>query len=336
MKLAWFALALVLTIGLYRPVLSAPFVYEDSNWTAAIASVDSHAAWSWDVPSRDLTMRTYVWQYQQGGLNPSSFHAVNVLLHLIIGLLVAALAHRITGDLHAGIFAGIVFLWHPLNSQAVSYVSARTDLLMTLFLLLSTLAVIGRSKIEWALLPVTIGAALLSKESAIVLVVLLPWAWYCVKGGSRYLIGGSIGAVLVAILFADRFWFALNVEQPAAMLDHFGIQAAGFWRLVGLFLVPVGLSIDPDPWALPVFLRLLAITGVITLGILCLAMRKRSPVIAFGLGWALLSVCHRFLAVSAGEPLHEHQFFNSMVGLSVIAGALLASMTSSSGDLSHA
>jgi hypothetical protein len=110
------------------------------------------------------------------------------------------------------------------------------------------------------------------------------------------------------------------VSEVARMGEHVSIQATGVWRALSLFLLPVGLSIAPDPWSVPVLMRWAAVVGLAVMALVAVVVRKRLPGVALALGWVMLSVSPRFLAVSAGEPLHEHQVYVAMVGLSVLAG----------------
>lgn len=304
-----------MTVGIYAAVVSMPMVYEDHNWAGELQPERGPLS-PWDIPSRSLTMRSFVWNQQIDGLNPRGFHAVNLALHLLVGLLVWRLAGLVTGDSRAAVFAALVMLWHPLNSQAVSYVSARTDLLMTACVLS---AVIGLLVCRW-IVPFAVLGALVSKESGVAVFALLFWSWIALKGWSwRVMAVALVGLVLVA-LSAERLWFALNLSDWRSMGEHVAIQATGFWRALALFVVAVGLSIDPDPWSAPVALQWASVAGVAMLAGLAVCMRERLPVLAFGLGWAVLAVSPRFVAVAQGEPIHEHHLYLPMAGLSVLAG----------------
>ncbi len=79
----------------------------------------------------------YVW-----GLEESFMHLGNVLLHLINTFFVFAITRRASAllDLHAPfapLAAAAFFAVHPLNSEAVNWISGRTDPLAAVFVLLS-------------------------------------------------------------------------------------------------------------------------------------------------------------------------------------------------------
>ncbi|KAL7574938.1 hypothetical protein ACA910_010762 [Epithemia clementina (nom. ined.)] len=85
------------------------------------------------VPGADRTVGTY------------SFHVANVLLHgMVSGLVTEAAAFvfhaKRTEDLIAQITTGFLFGLHPVHSEAVSNVTSRGELFMSLFFLLSFLS----------------------------------------------------------------------------------------------------------------------------------------------------------------------------------------------------
>ena len=89
-----------------------------------------------------LTLVSYQFDYLIGGLNPTLFHATNILLHGINAALVMGLLWLLTKHRTAAIFGGLLFLVHPLNTEAVVWVAGRKDLLSTGFFLGSLIAFI--------------------------------------------------------------------------------------------------------------------------------------------------------------------------------------------------
>jgi Tfp pilus assembly protein PilF len=126
---------------------------------------------------RPLTTLTFFLDAQVWGLRPAGFHLTNVLLHVAVSLLVLVLARRLTGDLTAGAVAGSLFALHPVHVESVAFVSGRTDILATLFVLLALLAwdTWGRTgrRLAWAGALGSAAAALAAKEVAVVLPLLL-------------------------------------------------------------------------------------------------------------------------------------------------------------------
>ncbi len=98
--------------------------------------------------------------------SPTGFHVTNVLLHAVNGLLVFALARRVM-TIRAAALAAALFIVHSSNQEAVYWVSARFDLLATLFVLATVLLATRDRAVFVGASLATFGLALLSKEAAL-------------------------------------------------------------------------------------------------------------------------------------------------------------------------
>ena len=100
-------------------------------------------------PSRAVTFATFAIDRAVAGNDPTFHRAVNLAIHLAAALLVFALVRsafrspRLRGSALApeawavGLVAGLLFVAHPIQTQAVTYVVQRLASLATLFYLLS-------------------------------------------------------------------------------------------------------------------------------------------------------------------------------------------------------
>ena len=149
---AWiFVLFCVLGLVLYGRVLNAPFFWDDhkmilENWTIRDLSAVENIWNEIDYPkSCFLTFLTFAVNYHIGGYEPFGYHLVNVGLHVFNAffffLFVAQLFQtpvmrydeRSTEPGHFALFTALIFLAHPLQTQAVSYIWSRTELLAGFF-----------------------------------------------------------------------------------------------------------------------------------------------------------------------------------------------------------
>jgi protein O-mannosyl-transferase len=150
--------------AVYGWFLHAPFIFDDIPCIVNNPSI-MHLSPLWgDTPGsgplwppqdfttagRPLVNLTLAMNVGYGGLDPAGFHFFNVLLHVFTSLLVWVVVRRtLTLDYFQGRFRHVAdplallvaILWavHPLQTEAVEYVSQRTELLMGLFYL-ATLA----------------------------------------------------------------------------------------------------------------------------------------------------------------------------------------------------
>ena len=84
-----------------------------------------------------LTWLSLMLDYDRFGLNPSGFHLMNLLLHLINTVLLFRLLRRMTGASWESAFVAALFALHPLHVESVAWASARKDTLSMLLLLLA-------------------------------------------------------------------------------------------------------------------------------------------------------------------------------------------------------
>ena len=138
-------LALIVLIGaaIYLPALSASFHLDDSpsiRDNAAIRHLgDLRAIWSF-WPTRFFTYLSLALNFHFSQLDPLPYHAANVAIHLANALLVYALSRRLfPGRAAVALLSSLVFLCHPLQTQAVTYVVQRATSLAAFFYLFSVL-----------------------------------------------------------------------------------------------------------------------------------------------------------------------------------------------------
>lgn len=124
---------------------------------------------------RPLTIVSYYIDSSVLQLPAEAMHLENILIHLANTLLVFVVGSMLFSSssccVERSFAAAIVFGMHPLNVEAVSWISGRTDLLATLFGLVATLAVF-RFTVSGGFLWLWLGALLclvgsLAKETAL-------------------------------------------------------------------------------------------------------------------------------------------------------------------------
>lgn len=73
------------------------------------------------------------------GINPSGYHATNLLLHTINVILLFLVLYRMTAHIRRSGIVAAVFALHPLHVESVAWIAERKDVLCTFFLLLTLL-----------------------------------------------------------------------------------------------------------------------------------------------------------------------------------------------------
>src|SRR5207245_1043887 len=117
--------------------------------------------------------------YALGGQNVWGFHLVNLLLHLLNGVLIYILAKEIFSRASSelpvdglALLASLFFIVHPVQTESVTYISSRSELLSTLFYIIAVFLFIRKQpeKIGFGFCLVTAAILVLAlgaKETAI-------------------------------------------------------------------------------------------------------------------------------------------------------------------------
>lgn len=146
----------VLAVGVYLPAVHGPFIFDDFSTLIGPQGVLAKAAqdpWSLLQGHRPLADVSFVMNAWITGDSPASFRLVNVAMHILAGLVLLDLVRRTLAsprfemrwvNLATPLAAVIAGLWlvHPLQTQAVTYLSQRSEIMATLcmFIALDALA----------------------------------------------------------------------------------------------------------------------------------------------------------------------------------------------------
>ncbi|OGP14932.1 MAG: hypothetical protein A2052_05380 [Deltaproteobacteria bacterium GWA2_54_12] len=140
----------LLAAVVYSNTFTASFQFDDHLYV--IDYCRTHALSSFFPPhgTRYLTYLTFALNYLAGGLNPAGYHIVNLFIHIINGVLVYLLAMSLIRSprlaekglpaFHIALLAALLFIAHPVQTEAVTYITQRFASLATLFYLLALTA----------------------------------------------------------------------------------------------------------------------------------------------------------------------------------------------------
>lgn len=138
------SLVLIFLLGalLYAHVLTGPFLYDDVteilanprvHRLSAIPGLIAGEFWrdtpGWPSLHRPVTAATIPPLFILGEGAPWPFHLANMILHGLVSCLLAAIVMRLSGHRVAAVVAGVLFAVHPVHTEAVAWVSGRSELL---------------------------------------------------------------------------------------------------------------------------------------------------------------------------------------------------------------
>jgi len=145
--LLWLAAILALTFAVYVPCLDNELTSWDDNGYVTENVLVAHPSFIglMTVPQcgnyHPLTMASLALNFRLSGLNPASYHWLNLLLHLANTALVFFLVRALSGEgVWTTVATALFFGIHPMHVESVAWVAERKDVLYAFFYLLALLA----------------------------------------------------------------------------------------------------------------------------------------------------------------------------------------------------
>ena len=214
---------------------------------------------------RPFLFFTFAVNYAISGVKPLGYHLVNNLIHIANAILLFVVLKRLFKKEYLAFLVSLIFLIHPLQTEAVTYVAGRGDLLVALFMLLGIwffLESQERRHILYRTLTIlSLALALLSRETAIVLPILLLVVYISTLSKDSFLKSVKNGLVKTWPYFATVFVYGilrltvlnfLNTlnfyTQPNPYSEHLYIRFFTFLSTLltyfKLLIVPIGLHME--------------------------------------------------------------------------------------------
>ncbi len=288
---------------------------------------------------RPVRFVSFALDYSIAGESPAYFHFSNLVYHLLCGLAVFFLLRR-WGTARAAAVCAAIWVLHPVNSDAVAYISGRRDVLSSLLYVLAFLQLIPRSAEELRLRRIGFGILLLllafnTKEMAVTLPAMVAvaalldtgsagravrriptWSWLALVGLAAAFVLQR--GVLSSHSHMQGLWWGnsviSNFATALALIPRYAELA--FWpaRLIGDYhheTIPLASSFSD----LRSLLGLAILVGVVVA--IVFAVRKGHRPVAMGLTWlvvALTPVMHLF---PHHELFAEHYLYLPLIGLMI-------------------
>lgn len=370
-------LIIIYGVMIYSNSFSVPFVLDDVTSVWANESVKS---FSLSPKSRVLGELSFALNYRLNGLDPFGYHLVNLILHISNSILVYILVQVIFKtpiiDSYRGQFgskygsvsqltgfaAALIFVSHPLQTQAVTYVSQRVALLAATGYLgavvcygISRLEISRITSILLLLLSVLFAVAgILSKENAITVpfsIIFFEYTFFrsAFKDRLKNIVWYIVPLLVIPALLLARIGFTPDfIGQLGKMtaeggapdrLSYFLTQFPVVLSYIRLFLMPIGQNLDHDvqihdslfdPVVLICASLLLILAGI---GFRLWINGRKTSVTAgpwnllagFGIGWFFITISVESGFIPIRDVMFEHRVYLPSVGLVLVAVAVLSS-----------
>ena len=335
------ALIAVIIFILYFPSLQAPFLFDDLGYITLNNSIRHLSEFFTQVKllfstDRPLTYFSFAVNYHFSKLSSTGYHFTNVLLHMAASVLLYFLVKKLAGFLKTGnysllpFFTALIFAAHPMNTESVSYIYNRSSSLAAIFIISTMLLYIEsaeqrKTNLFLASL-LTMGLAFLSKQTAVILPLLLLLYDFM-------FISGNISQLLKKLKFHAFYWvllclYLIYMLHSALVLPgsspgysgnikyvypYYLTQPYIIAKFVSMLIIPRGFCIDhvfmainslSDPRSL-----ISVIFILLTASVLFYCIKNRSSytkIILFSILWYLIALIPTsFAIVHVGE---RHQY----------------------------
>lgn len=306
---------------------------------------------------RVLANLSFALNYYFGRYDVFGYHLVNLFVHIANAILVMLLAtfilRRLAPNLQQrdiellALFSAMVFLAHPIQVQAVTYIVQRMAAMATLFycatLLFYILARHGRStfaRISYcAAAGLSMLCAFLSKENTFILpltVIAFELAFFTSPGDlwrrNKSIVIAVISVAIVVAIIA--IWWMLPgilagfqsrdftlaerlLTQPRVVFYYLSLLA---WPLPARFCFDCGFITSTS--LLAPATTLLAMVGLVLATIGAVIWRQRAPLYTFAVAWFLGNLIIESSIIPL-EMVFDHRVYLPSIGLFVLGAYVL-------------
>lgn len=339
--LVWAALV----VAVYAPSLGASFQFDDFNVILADPRVQSLGAWLTSMPAIRPVLRlsyalNHAWLPGVAG-----FRAVNIAIHAATTYLVWRLFGRLAEALGsetqrarrlAGITA-LLFALHPVQTEAVTYISGRSSALAALFAMAALWLWVDsgasgrrRAMQRTGALLCALGA-LGTKETAAALPLAM-LAWIVVTPAAEPRTDQRVRDVVALSIVFGALALGLGLATPyGAMLrtslalrspfENLLTQAHAIPYLLGHVVRLDALNADPrlpatldlDPGTM---VRLAMLAGLLLAALLGL---RRRPALSFGVLWCALWLAPTHSLIARADVANDRQLYLALAGIAWLA-----------------
>lgn len=360
-----FLIIIILTTAIYLPSLNGDFVYDDAEtivknpyiknlkYLPAYFDPRNSKMWSSHLDQRmfyrPITLVTFALNYNSSGLNPFSYHLVNLVIHILTTLAIYAVVYYTIRSFKEpfskemknsiSFIASLLFAIHPIQTESVAYVVSRSVIIGTLFLICSLITFVFALDVKekkrqlinlfsW----VFFALSLCSKEIGIVFPLLI-FTYSFLHHKQANLIGcwktGFIASlpylIILAIYMVMRTVFMGGATLSVLISNlaiYFATAAKALFIYLRILIIPIGQNADHflplvksvfEPWSVLAYIGLLLIGWLVFTHIL-----SRSLFLSFWMLWYFLSLAPNLL-LPTNEAISEHTVYFPSIGFFVTA-----------------
>jgi len=299
---------------------------------------------------RPLLLSTFALNFTLFGEGALSFHITNVFIHCITVAAVYLLAHMLAKRALVAFLAAAVFAIHPVNAEAVNYVSARSSALCSVWYILGFACFLKahgarsrRAVCLWVAASASAYAlSVCTKELALSFPLVVAFAELLLCRENKEGFVKTVGKYHLAIWLVTAAFiglrFTLFAQYGPFAVGGGGYFVRGVWEnvltqskaivfYIFLFLFPFGLNVDHhiavayslvEPAVLASLAVILGVVGA------AVYYRRKRPLVAFAIAWYLITLVPTSSVHPLNVILNEHRLYLPSIGFCLFVGIVLA------------
>ncbi|MDD2890477.1 MAG: tetratricopeptide repeat protein [bacterium] len=350
-----------LGIFIYANSLNNDFVYDDAifitnniyikKWENLPKLFNMDIFCAKDLPQQGRNVAYYyrplqalsnMFDYSFWRLNVLGYHLTSLLWHLLAAILLYFLVNLLFKDLKVSLIAGLLFVAHPINTEAVAFIAGRTDLMVSSFLLLSFILFIQYRKFPlpkrnyyYAGSVISFILAILSKETGVILpfiLILYDWLFSKQEKNIKFIINllkRSLVFIIIDIIYAALRFSILNFgpwSLKSGLNLYLRILTAckSVILYIKLLFLPFDLYMDRTISAATSIFNfpvLVSIVLLIIIGILAVKAYKYNKTLFLSIVWFLVFLFPTLNVVTQlPRGMLEHWAYVPSIGIFIILG----------------
>ncbi len=370
------AIVLIALAGIiwYSNTLDSPFFFDDDTSIVSNDAIkeDGGLVQVWESDRRRVVpYMTFAANYAINGLRERGYHVVNIAIHIASGcavfwlvwLLLGSPAMRnhplvnwtgkgkINARFWFALFAGLLFVSHPVQTQAVTYIVQRMASLAALFSLLAMASyavfasrraagiVDGKSWLAYAASWVAVVLGMFTKENTFIVplaILLMDFLLYSRTKEERVKALVSLLPMLATLAIIPLMLISKSTDSGVhgsvvaevgskiPTLHYLFTQFNVVATYLRLLFVPVGQNLDYQyPIATSLFsgTTLPSLLVLLALGGYGLWLWKRHPLASFGILFFFLALSVESSVLSLPDVIFEHRLYLPILGFLLAAGS---------------
>ena len=355
-QLIWDDVSLIQQNRLIRTLDNLPQLFRQDYWAFAEEEGQRRDLY------RPLVSLSYMIDFRLWGIRPLYYHFTNLFFHILSSVLVYFILQAVLKERWPAWLGALLFAIHPIHTEAVSWISGRTDVICGFFFFLALLLYLRAQKGgRWTHLAgslVAFSLALFSNEMAITLPLAIALhnlcfdgspgegrRWEVLRGRLARAVIGTLPYLVVAVLYLTIRLQVLGfvIDSEAGLAESLqglsGVQRLGATLLLSARVVALGLRLLVLPFplnahrlvsdlvasglGLTAWLSLLAVLAVLALSVLAL---RRSPTGAYAGLFFFATILPASGLLSIGDFVAERSLYIPSLAVCLVAATLCASL----------